>query len=347
MPELPEVETVRRGLADHLTDRTITRVDVLHPRAVRRQHPDVDLAAVAGRRVEAVRRRGKYLWFALAPESGERPADHEQVHGIRGQGPGAEAPAAPVEVARVEVARVEVARGDAILAHLGMSGQFRFVPAGTPDHPHLRVRLGLDDGRECWFLDQRTFGGMQLSPHGADGPGEIAHIATDLLDPSTDRTVLNRRIRSRHSAIKRVLLDQTVTSGIGNIYADEALWRARVHPERSADRLSRATVEQIIGAVDAVFAEALEAGGTSFDALYVNVNGESGYFDRSLAAYGQTGRPCPRCGTPILRLTFMNRSSHVCPQCQRTPRGQAGHSTLAGVARRTETAAARTRVGRR
>ena len=283
MPELPEVETVRRGLAGQLAGRTISSVQVLHPRATRRQHPDSDfVTGVAGRAVEDVCRRGKYLWVALDS-------------------------------------------GDAVIAHLGMSGQFRFVEPDTPLHPHLRIRLLLapEPGRaaaECWFLDQRTFGGMHLSAGGAVLPAEIAHIGRDLLDTEFDRDAVVRRIRRKQVGIKRVLLDQTVTAGIGNIYADEALWRARLHFARAADRLSRAAVRELLVCVGQVFADALAAGGTSFDSLYVNVNGESGYFDRSLAVYGQTGRPCPRCGAPIVRTAFMNRSSHHCPRCQPTPR---------------------------
>ncbi len=282
MPELPEVEVVRRGLVTHLTGRTITGVEVLHPRAVRRHLAGpMDFGALmVGRQVEHVRRRGKYLWWALAD-------------------------------------------GDAVIAHLGMSGQFRVrgpLDAGT-DSPHLRVRFTFDDaGPDVHFVDQRTFGGLAFSPGGADLPVEIAHIAVDPLDPAFDLPATVDRLRARRTGLKRALLDQTVVSGIGNIYADEALWRARLHYARATDVLTRAQVRSVILAATEVMRQALAQGGTSFDALYVSVNGESGYFDRSLNAYGQTGRPCARCGSPIAKESFMNRSSHFCPRCQPRPR---------------------------
>jgi formamidopyrimidine-DNA glycosylase len=288
VPELPEVETVRAGLRPRVVGRRIVGVDVLHPRATRRQPAGLDFAdALLGHTITDVSRRGKYMWLPLST-------------------------------------------GDAILAHLGMSGQFRFPEPGTgtgpePTHPHLRVRFRLlDPGTgqidTCWFLDQRTFGGLSISVDGAELPHELAHIARDPLDPLFDLRAAVTKVRSRRVGIKRVLLDQTVVSGVGNIYADEALWRTRLHFARDASLLRRSQVVELVGAVRAVFEEALVAGGTSFDSLYVNVNGESGYFDRTLAAYGQEGRPCPRCGTPIRRMAFMNRSSHYCPRCQRTPR---------------------------
>ena len=278
MPELPEVEVVRRGLSAHALGRTITQVSVRHDRAVRR-HPGgaADFAAaLIGRRITAVRRRGKYLWLVLDDT-------------------------------------------DAVLAHLGMSGQFR-VGGGAeePDHPHLRIRFGFaDGGPDLDFRDQRTFGGMQFVPGGADLPAPIEHIARDLLDPDLDLAGVVERIRGKKSEIKRVLLDQTVVSGIGNIYADEALWAAKLHYARAASGLSRPAIRRVLAAGAEVMAQALEAGGTTFDTMYVNVNGESGYFERSLHAYGQQDRPCDRCGTPIRREPFMNRSSFFCPRCQK------------------------------
>jgi formamidopyrimidine-DNA glycosylase len=283
VPELPEVEVVRAGLAPRLVGRRIDGVRVLHPRAIRRQPPGLDFAGVLrGRTITAVNRRGKYLWFGLDSD-------------------------------------------DAVLAHLGMSGQFRFPAPDAAEHKHLRIALELTDPvsgehSACWFCDQRTFGGMSVSPGGAQLPAELAHIARDPLDPAFDLPTVIRRVRGKHVGIKRVLLDQTVLSGVGNIYADEALWRRRLHFARDASRLRSAQVAALIGSVAEVFTEALAAGGTSFDSLYVDVNGQSGYFDRTLAVYGQTDRPCPRCGTPIRRVSFMNRSSHYCPRCQRTPR---------------------------
>ncbi|MCZ4498143.1 MAG: DNA-(apurinic or apyrimidinic site) lyase [Marmoricola sp.] len=288
MPELPEVEVVRRGLENHVLDRPITEVEVLHPRPVRRHLPGPDdfAAVLTGRAFTAARRRGKYLWLPLSPGGGEGP-------------------------------------GDALLGHLGMSGPMLVQPDGAPDERHLRVRFRLADGTELRFVDQRMFGGLSLADGGADLPAELAHIARDPLDDQFDDAEFVRRVRRSGSGIKRILLNQTVVSGVGNIYADEALWLARLHGDRRGDRLRVADVELLLAGVRSVMLAALAAGGTSFDALYVNVNGESGYFDRSLHAYGQEGEPCERCGTAIRRVSFMNRSSFFCPTCQRPPRALA------------------------
>ncbi len=208
------------------------------------------------------------------------------------------------------------ADGDALLAHLGMSGQFRVDDPDVPLLPHTRIVLGFAEGPQLRFVDQRIFGGLWLSPGGAELPSDLAHIAPDLFEDGTDLDALAQSIRRRRSAIKRVLLDQTVVSGIGNIYADEALWLARVHPETPADRMSLERIRRVLEAARGVMADALAQGGTSFDRLYVNVNGSSGYFSRSLQAYGREGEPCSRCGSPIRRVVFMNRSSHFCPGCQ-------------------------------
>ena len=281
MPELPEVEVVRRGLESHVVGRTITAVDVLHERPVRRHVAGAAAfaSALVGRRVTAARRRGKYFWLALDD-------------------------------------------GDALLGHLGMSGQMLVQPPGAGSERHLRVRFGLDDGTELRFVDQPMVGGLSLSEGGAELPPEIAHIARDPVDPAFDDDELVRRVRRRTSGVKRILLDQGVISGVGNIYADEALWRAMLHGDRPGDRLSGPQVRSLLASVREVMGEALQQGGTSFDALYVNVNGESGYFDRSLAVYGQEGEACPRCGTQVVRVPFMNRSSYFCPTCQPRPRAR-------------------------
>ena len=282
MPELPEVEVVRAGLERHVVGASITEVDVLHPRPVRR-HPTGPTGFVAelrGRTITAARRRGKYLWLPLDD-------------------------------------------GNAILGHLGMSGQLLVQPPSAPAERHLRVRFGLDgadDDRELRFVDQRMFGGLAVSAGGAELPPEIAHIARDPVDPEFDAEAFVRRVRRSSSGIKRLLLDQTVISGVGNIYADEALWRARLHGERPGNRLSGPALRELLGHVRDVMGDALAQGGTSFDALYVNVNGQSGYFDRSLHAYGREGEPCDRCGAPMRRVAFMNRSSYFCPVCQPVPR---------------------------
>ncbi|UJP39478.1 bifunctional DNA-formamidopyrimidine glycosylase/DNA-(apurinic or apyrimidinic site) lyase [Cellulomonas palmilytica] len=307
MPELPEVETVRDGLARHVVGRRVLDAQVLRDYSVRRHlgGPADLVGRVQGRTLAAAVRRGKFLWVPL---TGDRNAADE-----------------------------------ALLVHLGMSGQLLVrssdeLAAETAGdravHPHLRVRFVLDDGGALDFVDQRTFGHVSVqdlvpTPDGAPGgrgssdatvPEQVAHIARDLLDPALDLPTLVRAVRSRRTGIKRALLDQTLVSGVGNIYADEALWRAQVHFARPTSALRPVGVRRVLDAAAQVMSEALAQGGTSFDALYVNVNGASGYFDRSLAVYGQEGRPCPRCGTPIRRVEFMNRSSAFCPRCQPAPR---------------------------
>ncbi|MFY2789594.1 bifunctional DNA-formamidopyrimidine glycosylase/DNA-(apurinic or apyrimidinic site) lyase [Rhodococcus sp. MALMAid1271] len=284
MPELPEVEVVRLGLESHVVGRAMRTVDVLHPRAVRRHDlggQDL-IGQLRGQRISSAQRRGKYLWLVMEP-------------------------------------------GDfATVVHLGMSGQMLVQPPSAPDEKHLRIRARLDDGNDLRFVDQRTFGGWALAPivtvDGTPVPEPVAHIARDPIDPLFDAESVVNVLRGKHTEIKRALLDQTVLSGVGNIYADEALWRAKIHGNRIAETLTRPALRRLLTAVHAVMGEALAQGGTSFDALYVNVNGQSGYFDRSLDAYGQEGLPCSRCGAPIRREKFMNRSSFSCPRCQPRPR---------------------------
>jgi formamidopyrimidine-DNA glycosylase len=214
---------------------------------------------------------------------------------------------------------------DALLAHLGMSGQFLISDPDKPLSSHVRVRFTFtDSGPDLRFSDQRTFGHLVLAEGGAELPALIAHIAPDPMEPAFDEAVFIRRLRGRHTGIKRALLDQSLVSGVGNIYADEALWRARLHWARSTATLTRAEAARVVEAVRGVLGDALDAGGTSFDSMYVNVNGESGYFGRSLAVYGRAGQPCGRCGTPVRRDPFMNRSSYSCPRCQPRPRARIG-----------------------
>jgi formamidopyrimidine-DNA glycosylase len=193
-----------------------------------------------------------------------------------------------------------------------------------PDEVHLRARFRFrDGGRELRFVDQRTFGGLAVEESSGDGlPTRLAHIAIDPLDPGFDADAFSAALRRRHTEVKRALLDQTLIGGVGNIYADESLWRARLHGARLTDKLTRAQVSDLLEGVRDVLSESLEQGGTSFDSLYVDVNGQSGYFSRHLAVYGQLDRPCPRCGTPVRRESFMNRSSYSCPQCQPRPRAR-------------------------
>ncbi|GAA1521931.1 bifunctional DNA-formamidopyrimidine glycosylase/DNA-(apurinic or apyrimidinic site) lyase [Nocardioides humi] len=310
MPELPEVEVVRAGLERHVVGATIAGVEVLHDRPVRRHPTGASgfVAALTGRRIEGARRRGKYLWLPLTDQQ-----EAERVSGAEGG----------QQAARSAPPDTLPAGGDALLVHLGMSGQMLVQPVDAPAERHLRVRFaltGTDHGRELRFVDQRMFGGLSVSVGGADLPSEIAHIARDPLDPAFDDAAFVARLRTRTSGVKRLLLDQGLISGVGNIYADEALWRAGLHGERPGNRLTRAQAVALLGHARDVMNEALGQGGTSFDALYVNVNGESGYFDRSLHAYGREDQPCDRCGTPIRRVAFMNRSSYFCPRCQTAPR---------------------------
>lgn len=315
MPELPEVEVVRRGLVSWVRGRTITAVDVVDPRSVRRHAlgPEDFAGNLEGARVLDVVRRGKFLWMPLA----DTPA---------GESAGGDMPSV------------------ALMAHLGMSGQLLMQDAGAPEEKHLKVRLRLSPAagmpEQLRFVDQRIFGGLFLTslvPTDDGGPGglaetplpliarEASHIARDPLDPHFSFDGFYRRLRARKTGLKRALLDQGLVSGIGNIYADEALWKARLHYARPTDTLRRADAERVLEAAREVMTDALAAGGTSFDSLYVNVNGASGYFDRSLNAYGREGEECKRCAaaglvSTLRRDQFMNRSSYTCPVCQPRPR---------------------------
>jgi formamidopyrimidine-DNA glycosylase len=284
VPELPEVEVVRLGLDRGVVGRRTGSVEVTHPRAVRRHlaGPADFAARVSGREVTGACRRGKYLWLVLDG-------------------------------------------GEALAGHLGMSGQLLVVPGDKPTEPHLRVRIRFaDGGRELRFVDQRTFGGLFVDSlvevDGAVLPASVRHIARDPLDPLFDDELFVRRLRAKTSGVKRALLDQALVSGIGNIYADEALWRAHLHGGRATELLTKPQARMLLGHAREVLAESLAQGGTSFDALYVSTEGVSGLFARSLHAYGREGEPCDRCGTPLRREAWMNRSSYSCPHCQPRPR---------------------------
>ena len=308
MPELPEVEVVRAGLEPAVTGSLITDVDVLDERALTRHektHGDF-AASLIGRRMLGAVRRGKFLWVPLDRMPLDRPPSDE--------------------------------RDRALLIHLGMSGQVLLREPGIPGERHVRIRLVIEHPElgefAVHFVDQRTFGSMAVdalvpTPDGAPGgvghsattvPSQVAHIARDPLDPAFDDAGFYRALASRRTTVKRALLDQSLISGIGNIYADEALWAARVHFDQPVATLSRPRARALLAEVRLVLQRALAEGGTSFDAQYVNVNGASGYFSHSLNAYGRQGQPCPRCGRPLLRATFMNRSSHYCGHCQRIRR---------------------------
>lgn len=301
MPELPEVEVVRAGLAPAVTGATILGVEVFEPRSLKRHDPVAGAfeALLTGRVMEQPVRRGKFLWIPLAGDPRR-----------------------------------------AIVAHLGMSGQILLREPGTEEAGLLRIRLHIEHPAHgellVDFVDQRIFGSMAVdmlvpTADGAPGgrgtdeplvPTQVTHIARDPLDPAFDDAGFAAALSRKNTGIKRALLDQTLVSGIGNIYADEALWAARIHYAQPANSLSRAKVRILLAEVRHVLDKALAEGGTSFDAQYVNVNGASGYFSHSLNAYGRQGRPCPRCGTLIVREQFMNRGSHFCPHCQRLRRAR-------------------------
>jgi formamidopyrimidine-DNA glycosylase len=285
VPELPEVEVVRAGLAPAAIGSLITAVTVFDERALTRHTAGASdfVARLEGRTFADAARRGKFLWLPLASDD------------------------------------------EALIAHLGMSGQMLLRRPDAAAERHERIRINIEHPLHgelaIVFADQRTFGSLAVDRLVLDGPSriptQVVHIARDPLDPLFDDTEFRRAVRTRGSAIKRVLLDQQVISGVGNIYADESLWASRIHPETRAGSLSTQAVNRLLAEVRTVLAKALAEGGTSFDAQYVNVNGQAGYFAHSLNAYGRGGQPCPRCGGLIRREAFMNRSSHYCPRCQR------------------------------
>ena len=349
MPELPEVETVRAGIADHSLGRPVRAVRVLDARSLRRHLPGPAHfeAALTGRALRGAYRRGKYLWLTLSEADGTLADEALVVHlGMSGQllvrdEPGSES-------------------GNELDGDSGNDAEARAAFDEQPRHLRVALELGPagatrgaastsreSTGQRLLFVDQRIFGGMFLSPLVPDVPAAVAtnkvapgevperflvpeavkHIARDPLDEFFDPAAVRRKFLRTSSGIKKVLLDQSVISGVGNIYADEALWRARLHYAKPARTLSAAQTRELLEAVTQVLRESLAAGGTSFDALYVNVLGESGYFERSLNAYGRAGEPCHRCAeagrtTLMVREPFQNRSSYRCPHCQRAPRSR-------------------------
>ncbi len=304
------MEVVRAGLEPAVSGALVTGVDVRDERALTRHSAGGAEfeRTLTGRRIDGAARRGKFLWLPLAAPS------------------------------------VGTVAPQALIVHLGMSGQLLLRRPAAPPERHERVRLTIEHPAHgelaVVFADQRTFGSLAIDPlvptsDGAAGgrgtdaaavPSQVSHIARDPLDPAFDDRRFRALLARKDSAIKRVLLDQTVLSGVGNIYADEALWAGRIHPETPARTLSTRAANRVLAETRAVLLKALAEGGTSFDAQYVNVNGQAGYFAHSLNAYGHAGQPCPRCGRPIVRVSFMNRSSHYCPRCQRPPTGSAAQA---------------------
>ena len=356
MPELPEVETVRAGLADHSLGRPVQAVRVVDARSLRRHLPGPAHfeAALTGRTLRGAYRRGKYLWLTLSEADGTLADEALVVHlGMSGQllvrdEPGGDSGSDSVNESDGDSGSESEARAafDEQPRHLRVA--LELGPAGATGSAASTNRASTDrasTGQRLLFVDQRIFGGMFLSSlvpdvpaaAGEAAPGEVPerflvpeavkHIARDPLDEFFDPAAVRRKFLRTSSGIKKVLLDQSVISGVGNIYADEALWRARLHYAKPARTLSAAQTRELLEAVTQVLRESLAAGGTSFDALYVNVLGESGYFERSLNAYGRAGEPCHRCAeagrtTLIVREPFQNRSSYRCPHCQRAPRSR-------------------------
>ena len=276
MPELPEVETVRRGLQHLITGFRITSAHDLHPRALKPESI-APLHTLNGAKITGTNRRGKFMWITL-----NRPY--------------------------------------VLVAHLGMSGQFLIHQKDRPQASHIRAQFQLKKplrNLELVFNDQRTFGWLSIEELTNNVPTSAQHIAADPFDPLFDKAATIKNYLRRNIKIKTALLKQEIMSGVGNIYADETLWRAKVHPEAITSELSPKKIATIIDYATEVMSEAIKQGGTSFDDLYINVNGESGFFEQSLAAYGQEDEPCPRCATPIKRITFGARSSHFCPHCQK------------------------------
>jgi len=286
VPELPEVETVRRGVDEAFRGGHIRTVEVYNPRAVRRHATGIAdfQLSLTGLQVTGSGRRGKFMWLTLAEPSEGSPA---------------------------------LPSDRALVCHLGMSGQLHVVTDGREAHKHLRARIAFADARELWLIDQRTFGYWDLAELDGTVPKTMAHIAPDVFEAEFDAAAAAEKLLRRHIEVKKALLDQTWISGVGNIYADEALWRARLRGRRSGDSLSKRKALELLGHVKDVLTESLAVGGTSFDELYVDARGEAGYFARELAVYGRAGQPCKRCGTPIKREVIGDRSAHYCPKCQR------------------------------
>lgn len=299
MPELPEVETIRRNLEPHLRGKRVVSVsDATHPRTLRYQENGIDELRkhLVNRQITAVVRRGKFLWLVLGDEVS--------------------------------------AESDVMLViHLGMSGQLRLVASHDAPLRHERLRCILDDDEALVFCDQRTFGHLELRPtqptldHLPGGcgsdlplmPAGLEHIARDVLDPYRDPEVFIQKALRSNRAIKTKLLDQTCISGIGNIYADEGLFAAGIHPAVACSRLDSRKLAEVVDSVRKTMEHALDFGGTSFDRLYVNSWGNPGEFSRELMVYGRSGRECRRCGATLAKMVIDQRSSVYCPHCQLQP----------------------------
>lgn len=298
MPELPEVEVVRRGLEKQLIGAQIEKVEVFFPGSLRGQDEKRFSEALEGWTITNAVRRGKFLWLLGEDEEGKQTLY-------------------------------------SLVIHLGMSGQLLInkpkIELSRRNQGHLRVRLTLKDGRTVNFVDQRTFGRMVVEPlvetkdKKPAGIGAESHliprnvevnVARDVLDPHADFKEVAEKIHQRKSSIKHSLLDQRLVSGIGNIYADETLFAARISPAQSAKTLTEERIEEIFKVSGKIMKAAIKQGGTSFDELYVDTSGNPGYFEQELKVYGRGGEPCKVCGTTLKKLQQSGRNATYCPQCQ-------------------------------
>jgi formamidopyrimidine-DNA glycosylase len=281
MPELPEVETIRRQLAPWLRGRRLERVEVLDPRWCAPAPPAAVEDAVRGRAIEEVGRRGKYLILSL----------EDDVH---------------------------------LVMHLRMTGQLLLVKPGDEEPAHLRVRMVLDSGKRLLFVDVRRFGtGVVLL--GADALEDYfcARLGVEPLSPGFTADELRSLARGRRAPVKAFLLTQERLAGVGNIYADEALFRARIHPLRAVGTLRRAQVEALRDAVVATLEAGIDAKGATIDD-FRHADGASGSFQDRFLVHTREGEPCPRCGTPIRKLRAAGRGTYVCERCQPRPRPRRG-----------------------
>lgn len=272
MPELPEVETIRRGLEPHVLGRRVTRVVVRDRRLRWPVPPDLE-SRLAGRRIDAAARRAKYLVLT-------------------------------------------VDNGDRLLMHLGMSGRIWVLDPREPLLKHDHLDFELDSGLLLRFHDPRRFGTVLLWPRDQAEHELLAHLGPEPFDPAFDGEYLYAQSRGRRSAVKNFVMDGQVVVGAGNIYAAEALFRARVRPSRPAGRVTRAEYRELALRIREVLAEAIEQGGTTLRD-FAGANGEAGYFKQDLYVYGREGEPCRLCTTPIQRRVIGQRSSFFCPRCQR------------------------------
>lgn len=269
MPELPEVETIARGLRQTLIGRTITGVHVNWPRSVA-THAIADLhAELLGQRIEGIRRRAKYLIFDLSG-------------------------------------------GGALLIHLRMTGQLSVVPADSPPAPYDRAIFTLDNGQQLRFSDRRKLGRIYLVP---DADRVVSRLGPEPLSEEFTPALLRQRLAGRSRQLKPLLLDQTFIAGVGNIYANEALWLARLSPWRRSDTLNETEVERLHQGIIVALKRGLAHGGTTIDA-YRQADGSTGSYQQEFLVHARAGQPCPRCGTPIRRAVLGQRSAYYCPNCQ-------------------------------